>query len=335
MLLNPAILALVGVSLVVTALLSMAALFAWRILRHWDIRSGSELQLRLERRTYLISTLLVFVFVAELVSLLLFVYTAEALSNQFVGAMCATGVLNINVWGWPALLLKIVIFFAGAAWLALNQLDNRGRDYPLVRPKYRLLLALLPLAAAEAAAQAAFFLALDPDVITSCCGSLFTPQGEGVAAQLAALRPVTAAAALIGSGAAVLVAGGVFLLRRRGGALFALLGLFAFGAAVAAVIAFVSPYVYEHPQHHCPFCLLKAGHGYVGYWLYLPLFGGAGLALAAGMISPWGRIASLSEAAPRLAGRYARWAVFAFALFYGLSAWLVYNSNLTMQGVWW
>lgn len=31
-----------------------------RILRRWDINSGSELQLRLERRTYLISTLLGF-----------------------------------------------------------------------------------------------------------------------------------------------------------------------------------------------------------------------------------------------------------------------------------
>ncbi|MEZ5581200.1 MAG: hypothetical protein R3F40_18405 [Candidatus Competibacteraceae bacterium] len=68
-----------------------------RILRHWNIHSGSELQLRLERRTYLISTLLGFALGAELLSLLLFAQTAESLSGQFVGAMCATGVLNINL----------------------------------------------------------------------------------------------------------------------------------------------------------------------------------------------------------------------------------------------
>ncbi len=335
MLLNPAILALLGVSLVVSGLLLMAALFAWRILRHWDIRSGSERQLGLERRTYLISTLLVFVFAAELVSLLLFVYTAESLSDQFVGAMCATGVLNINPWGWPTLLLKIALFFAGCAWLALNQLDNRGRDYPLVRPKYRLLLTLLPLAVAEGVTQTAFFLQLDPDVITSCCGSLFTPQGDGVAAELSGMQPLPAALGLFGSAAAVLSAGGFFLWRGRCGSLFALLSLVAFGIALAAVISYLSPYVYEHPHHHCPFCLLKAGHHYIGYWLYLPLFGGAGLALAAGVIAPWRNIASLAAAAPRLSVRYARLALVAFGLFYALSAWVVHNSNLTMQGVWW
>jgi len=335
MLLNPAILALLGVSIVVTGLLLMAAAFAWRILRHWDIRSGSERQLRLERRTYLISTVLVFVLAAELLSALLFVYTAEALSDQFVGAMCATGVLNINPWGWPTLLLKITLFFAGTAWLALNRLDNHGRDYPLVRPKYRLVLALLPLAALDALAQATFFLQLDPDVITSCCGSLFTPQGQGVASELAGLPPRTAALGLFGSGAAVLLAGGIFLRYRRGGPLFALLGLVAFAFALAGVIAYLSPYVYEHPHHHCPFCLLKAGHGYVGYWLYLPLFGAAGLALAAGVTAPWGGIASLKEAAARLATRYTQTSMIAFGLFYALSAWVVYNSNLTMRGVWW
>lgn len=67
-----------------------------------------------ERRTYLISTLLGFALGAELLSLLLFVQTAESLSSQFIGAMCATGVLNINHFGFP-LLLKIAVFFSGGS----------------------------------------------------------------------------------------------------------------------------------------------------------------------------------------------------------------------------
>ena len=120
MLLNPSIMALILVSAVVSFMLLLSTGFSLKIVRHWDIHSGSEQQLQLERGTYLISTLLIFAFIAELVSLLLFIYNAEAMSSQFVGAMCATGVLNINAWGWPTLFLKIAIFFSGAIWLSLN-----------------------------------------------------------------------------------------------------------------------------------------------------------------------------------------------------------------------
>ena len=221
MLIHPAILALVIVSLTVSGLLAMAGGFAVQVLRHWDIRSGSERQLRLERRTYLVSTLMAFAFLAQSLSLLLFVYTAESLSEQFVGAMCATGVLNVNAWGWPTLALKIILFFAGAAWLMLNRVDLQGRDYPLVRPKYALLLALIPLVWAEAVLQLVFFLQLNPDIITSCCGALFTPEGEGVAAELTGTAPGTALVLFYVFALGSLAAGLVTVWRRRGGALHA------------------------------------------------------------------------------------------------------------------
>ena len=126
--LSPALLALTLASLTQAGLLLVAAGFALRILRHWDLNSGSERQLDLERRTYLVATLVAWVFGANLLSLLLFVYNAEQLSTQFVGAMCATGVLNANAWGWPALYLKMALFFAGATWLLLNRVHNQAPD---------------------------------------------------------------------------------------------------------------------------------------------------------------------------------------------------------------
>ncbi|MCP4127443.1 MAG: hypothetical protein GY753_10310, partial [Gammaproteobacteria bacterium] len=64
MLLNPAIMALILVSGVVALMLLLASGFAIQIVRHWDISSGSERQLLLERRTYLISTLVTWAFAA-------------------------------------------------------------------------------------------------------------------------------------------------------------------------------------------------------------------------------------------------------------------------------
>ncbi|MDS4026387.1 MAG: hypothetical protein RKO25_05305 [Candidatus Contendobacter sp.] len=332
MLITPAIVALQGIAFSVTGAVLLASGFAWRILRHWDIHSGSELQLRLERQTYLIATLLGFALGAELLSLLLFVHTAESLSSQFVGAMCATGVLNVNAFGFPTLLLKIAVFFLATLWLLLNRVDNRGYDYPLVRVKYGLLLVIAPLTLAEGTVQTGYFLGLKPEVITSCCGSLFSSDNQGVAAELAGLPPGPTLA-LFYAIALFLAAGGVAFLRwLQLGPLFAMISLLGFAVAIAAIIAFLSPYVYENPNHHCPFCLLKAGYDYVGYALYPPLFAAAAVGLSAGVIAPFRHIVSLQAVIPKEVRWLTKLALAGFGLFYGLATWLLLRSNLILLG---
>jgi hypothetical protein len=313
----------------------LAAGFGLQVLRGWDIMSGSERQLDLERRTYLISTLVTWCFAVEILALLLFVYNAERMATQFVGAMCATGVLNAAPWGWTTLFLKIAVFFAGAAWLMLNRADNQAPDYPLIRVKYGLLIALTPLVLLEAAAQLGFFLGLDPDVITSCCGALFTPEGEGVATTVSGLDPALALPALYLTGLGVLAAGLAYRRSRRGGTAFAALGAAAFLAGIAGIVSTVALYVYEHPQHHCPFCILEAGYGFIGYWLYTPLFAATALALGVGLVSRWREVPSLGAVIEADGRRFGSLALVLFTLFYGVTTYAVVRSNLTMEGVWW
>lgn len=335
MLISPAVLALNGVAVTTTLLMLFATGFGLQVVKHWDIGSGSERQLTLERRTYLISTLVTWSFAAELVSLLLFVYSAEQMSTQLVGAMCATGVLNANPWGWPALFLKLAVFFAGAAWLMLNRVDNQAPDYPLVKVKYGLLLALLPLVGLGAATQLLFFLGLDPDVITSCCGALFTPDGGGVAATVSGFDPVLSLFALYLGAIAVLNGGLMYLHHRRSGAAFTVTAATAFLTAIAGIVSAVALYAYEHPHHHCPFCVLKPGHGFIGYWLYLPLLTATALALGVGLISRWRRVASLTAVIEADGGRFATAALVFFGIFYAVATYAVVSSGLTMEGVWW
>ncbi len=331
MLITPAIVALQLIALCVVGAVLLAGGFAWRILRHWDIYSGSELQVRLERQTYLISTLLGFALGAELLSLLLFVHTAENLSSQFVGAMCATGVLNINAFGFPTLLLKMTIFFLAALWLSLNRVDNQGYDYPLVRVKYGLLLmAIAPLTVLESAAQTAFFLGLEPEVITSCCGSLFSADSQGVAAELAGWPARPAMVLFYGVAAGLLIVGLAFRRWPGLGPLFAAGSVLTFGIALAAIIAFLSLYVYENPNHHCPFCLLKAGHDYVGYALYIPLFAAAAAGLSAGFIAPFRRMTSLQTVIPREIQWLTGLALAGFGWFYAVATVLMLRSHLIL-----
>ena len=332
MLMTPATIALQIIALGVAGTVLLASGFAWRILRRWNIASGGELQLRLERQTYLISTLLGFALGAELLSLLLFVHTAEGLSSQFVGAMCATGVLNVNGFGFPTLLLKIAVFFLAALWLLLNRVDHRGYDYPLVRVKYGLLLLIAPLTVAEALTQTRYFLGLEPEVITSCCGSLFSSAGKGVAHELAGL-PVGPTLLLFYAFLPLLFTGGLAAWRwLRAGPLFAAASLGTFVVAIAAIIAFVSLYVYESPHHHCPFCLLKTGYDQVGYALYVPLFAATALGLGAGIIASFRHVASLRSVIPGEVRRLIQLALLGFGLFYGVATWLILRSNLSLLG---
>src|SRR5512147_2370913 len=156
MILHPAILALVTGSFMVLGMIAYAAWWGYRVIEGWDLQSGSEGQLLLEKKTYLISTLMVYALSFEILSFFLLVYVADDLHRLFVGAMCAAGTLNVNENGYPAVGLKVLNCVLAGVWLVLNHADSRAVDYPLIRRKYTLLLAILPLAAAEVYYQTAY-----------------------------------------------------------------------------------------------------------------------------------------------------------------------------------
>ena len=330
MIFQPAIIALLLASLVSVAMLLAAAPFAAQVIRHWDIGSGSERQLRLERRTYLFSTLTVFVMATQLAALLLFVFNADKMSEMFVGAMCAVGTLNVNPFGFPALVAQMAVFFLAAAWLAINHVDTRAPDYPLVRIKYAALLALLPAVALVLGLQLAYFLDLKANVITSCCGSLFSEDTKGLSGDLAALPPVPAMAIFyIGMGTAIALAAWHGL-RRNAGYLVALASSVAFVVAIAGILAFVSLYLYEHPHHHCPFCILKPEYGHQGYLLYVPLFVATAAGIGAGAIQPFRGVASLRDIVPNVSARLATVAAIGFAIVTAVASTMVARSNLIL-----
>ena len=330
MIFHPPILALTLVSLLSAAAAVWASVFAVELLRRWDLASGAQEQVLLERQTYLVSTVMALVMTAELASLVLFVFNADRMSVMFVGAMCAVGTLNASVFGFPALIAKLGVFFAAGLWLAVNHADNQGRDYPLIRVKYWLLLAVAPLVVLAAGLQLAYFLDLKADTITSCCGKMFAPEKQGLNAELAGIGERTALYMLYGSLGVLLAAGGAawrwnrsFVFYGAGSAVF-------FVIAIIAVVSVLSLYVYEHPHHHCPFCLLKREYHYFGFALYTPLFAGTALGLSAGLLGILRRPSSVSATMPALLRRLTLVSMACFAIFGAIGACVIWTSKLIL-----
>lgn len=331
MILHPAVIANVVASLIVTGALVYAGYYGMQILRKWDLQSGDEIQLILERRTYLISTILTFVCGLELISLFLYVFTANNLCPLFVGAMCAAGTLNVNPYGYPTLLLKIVGFLLAGLWLILNRADNQAYDYPLIKKKYLLLEFIVPVSLLETSLQSAFFLNLKANVITSCCGSLFSAeQVKGVGSELAAL-PIIPMMWIFYLGMAVTLLSGVyFYVKGKGGYLYSAFTFAMFAMSLAAIISFISIYIYELPTHHCPFCIVMEEYGYIGYLLYLPLFGGAVTGTGIGVLLPFRDIESLQSIIPTLIKQLTLTSLALYAAFTVIVVYKIVTSNLVL-----
>jgi hypothetical protein len=332
MILHAPVIALLVGSLLVSYMLLHSSYYGVQILRKWDIASGSELQLLLERKTYLVSTITAYVFAFQLLSLFLFIYTADDLCRLFVGAMCAAGTLLVNSYGYPTLVLKVINFLLAGLWLVINYMDNRARDYPLIKKKYLLLLIITPSILAETVAQSLYFFGLEPNVITSCCGSLFSTDARDLSSGLASFTGIPMKITFYLSMAFTAATGVFFYLKGKGGYLFSSASAVAFVVSVASLISFISLYFYELPTHHCPFCILQREYGYIGYPLYISLLGGGVTGMGVGVVTPFRNIGSLREALPSIQRRLTLASLVFYLLFAIIVTYRIVFSDFRFDG---
>lgn len=275
-LLRPYLLARVLLGGFVLAALVYGAVVAARALLHGR-EGSSEATLALDRRAELVAALVKVSALAASLGLVATVIAADRAHESIRGAMCAYGVLTSTDHGIASLGVSGALFVASVAWLALHRLDQRLVRGDLTRRKLAGAVALAPLALVDLVYVTRFVTELDFDVVASCCSaSADTGGGASGTYGLGGSYPVLVAATLaLAAGASLLVVS----VRRRARALraFAAVVLFA-GAALSlpAVIDVVAPHVYGSPLHRCPFCLLHAEAGFIGY----PLLAASMLAIA-------------------------------------------------------
>ncbi len=330
MILHPAALALLATALLVSGLGIYAGYHGMRILGKSDLKSGSELQLGLERRTHQISTVMSCVLAFQLMSLFLYIHTIDSLHPLFTGAICAAGVFNANSLGYPVLILKIVNFLLGGVWLIVNHTDSKAHDFPLIRIKYELLNLLIPLLVLESCLQFAYFAGIKPQIVTSCCTGLFSQESGSLIGKIASLPHIPVKIAFFAGMALTIASGLYFYLKRRGGWLFSGFAAVTFLVATASLVSFIPLYFYELPTHHCPFCLLHKEYGHVGYFLYVTLLGGGVAGLGVGVLMPLNGSVSLAPIIPPVQRRLALATMVCYLLFALIVVWKMFFSALRM-----
>jgi hypothetical protein len=330
--LHPTVIANLLAVYVSSGMVLYAVYYGVQILRYWDIQNGHELQLVLERKTYLISTLLAYVFGLQLLSLFLFIFTADSLTPLFVGAMCAAGTLNVDAFGYPTLVLKIFSFILAGLWLVLNYADNQGYDYPLIKKKYLLLAFIAPFIILETILESAYFLGMEADVITSCCGSLFSSERvTGIGSEIASMPALPMMWVFYSAMFCTLACGIFFYLKNSGGYLYAALSLLMFIISLVSIVSFISLYIYELPTHHCPFCIIMEEYNYLGYLLYILLFGAVVSGVGVGALSPFRQVESLQFMLSGFIGKLALASVILYAAFTAIVTYEIITSSLVIS----
>lgn len=288
MFLDPWSIALVICSGVVLFLMGLAARSGIRVLLYWNPASDSNRQIRLENEIWLTSTLVEYALAVQVISLFVFVLSADHYSLSIVGAMCATGSLLANDFGIPALLVKISGVFFYGFWIVLHQLDIRSERYPLVRIKYIYLLLLLPLLLVDTVLEVLYIGWLEPDIITSCCAVVFGESVGGGTNLLMGMSHQTGLILFYGTALLLIIFGLSAALRWRplGSILFSVMWLCFFLLALVMVTTDFSSYIYAMPYHKCPFCILKPEYYYIGFFIYLALFSGAFMGMSVVVVEP-------------------------------------------------
>ena len=236
------------------------------ILKYWDFESFSARQLKLEKQSYLLSTIATFIFALKFILLIYFVYMIDSLSIIIPGAMCGAGVISANSYGMPLLFIKLTTIFTFLLFLTLNNLDLKAKNYPLLKLKSWVLLAALLLIFLESFFDLSYLFNIDLSVPVSCCSALFgnleganpLPFGLNIKNLLILYYTLYIASVL------------AILLENRFLTAFTLI-LFAI-ISYYAVVYFFGTYIYQLPTHKCPFCMMQKEYYYVGYLVWGSLF---------------------------------------------------------------
>jgi hypothetical protein len=271
------------IALLALGLAVPAAVVGSLVARGWKAGSGIEERHELEKRVYLVITLMAVGLALRLALVPLWFLTLSSLIPHVPGAMCLAGIHMLDTpWSFVASSLKIVVPLLYGYWLVLNALDRRMAGQPLLRLKLLLLAPVAVLLIVESGLDFHVLASVEPRSV-SCCTSLFDMPRSDLA------KAVSSSTSLwvwmfAGLGAAAM---GLSIAVARRPTMLSRIVLVA--AASGTIVTFplalhskLSTILLHAPFHHCLFCVIRMS---VDVPVACALvIGGAWLAFVAGIL---------------------------------------------------
>ena len=262
-------------------LLFVAFLVSLKVLVKWDFESFTPFQFALERQAYLVSTIILFVFLMKFVLVVYFIFSIDALSLLLPGAMCGAGVIKANIYGSYLLILKLFILFLLTLWLYIHFYDMHTKNHQWFKQKSWLFSFIFVFIALELGLDFSYFSNIDTHLPVSCCSALFG-QLEG-----ANPLPFGLSVSLLLVLFYLLYFLVVLTLKIDYTVLYIVTNILFVYIAYYAVVYFFGTYIYQLPTHKCPFCMLQAEYTYIGYLLWASLFMGTYIGLSNAVSTLW------------------------------------------------
>jgi len=262
-------------------LLAVAFIVSLKVLLKWDFKSFTPFQFALERQAYLVSTIILFVFLMKFILVVYFIFSIDALSLLLPGAMCAAGVIKANIYGSYLLILKIVILFLLTLWIYVHSYDMRTNNHQWFKQKSWLFSLIFVLIIVELGLDFSYFSNIDTHMPVSCCSALFgqlegaNPLPFGLSVTLLLVLFYLLYILVI-----LTIKSGYTILYIPTNILFVFIAYY-------AVVYFFGTYVYQLPTHKCPFCMLQPEYYYIGYLLWGFLFMGTYIGLSDAVSTLW------------------------------------------------
>jgi len=267
MLLTPEVLTILILNGIFALLGVVAFVLSIRIFLQWNMDSTSELQYKLEKESFLASTIIKYIFSIKVPLFLFFIFALDKISNVITGAMCAAGVVDATQIGMSLIVLKIINLYLFAYWLRLHSQDMMDKNQPYTKLKYGLFIGLFFLFIVETVLETFMFSSIEINKMVSCCGSIYSSSSTSAISSLFTLD--TSILLMLFYGNYLLIVLFYFLKKRY---VFTILNIIFIPVSLISLILFFGTYIYELPSHHCPFCYLQSDYYYVGYLIYFLLF---------------------------------------------------------------